>query len=112
MPDPVRPLLVRERAGRAEGHHQYEGPDPVSRKQDVLDDAQANGDQECAGPAGEPVEEVHDRVALARMHPVAGRQVDVDRLAMTAESGAGDVEPLCATRVTNVHRSFGGGKPR
>ena len=50
-PHAVRPLLVGERAGRAERHHEDRGPDLVQRDELVLDDAEPDG-RRGTRPAG------------------------------------------------------------
>src|SRR5262249_34370961 len=54
-PDAVRPLLVRERPGRAERHHEDERSNPARVDEDVLDDAETNRLQKRTGPSREPV---------------------------------------------------------
>src|SRR5262249_38640060 len=44
--DAVRPLLVGERPGRAERHHEDERANAVAVEEDVLDDAETDGLQE------------------------------------------------------------------
>ena len=112
LPDPVRPFLVGERAGRAERHHEDGGSRAVQRDELVLDDAHTDGLEERARPAGHTVQQVEDRVATRRVPGVAGREVDVDRLASSAECRARHVEARRgALDLTNA-ASRGGAKPR
>ena len=91
-PDPVRPLLVGERAGGAERHHEDDRPRAVQRHELVLDDAHPDGLQEGAGPPGLAVEEVEHRVATVRMRAYPGGRYDVDGLVTPAERRARDLE--------------------
>ena len=104
--DAVRPLLVGEAPGRAERHREDHRPHLVPCDQLVLDDARANGREKRAGPARHAVEQIEHGVAAVRMRAIAGRQVDVDRLATSSERGARDVEAFadapCASHTPDL----------
>src|SRR5437763_4236012 len=93
QPDTVRPLPVDERSGRAERHHQNQRTRAVQRRQLVIDDAEPDRHQESTRPTERAVQREKTRVALPRVRPVAGRQVDVDGLPTASERCARDLDP-------------------
>ena len=103
-PDAVGPFLVRERAGRAERHHQDERLRLVPRNQLVLDHAHAHGQQECERSPGDAVEEIEDGVTPVRMRAVAGWEVDVHALAAAPECRARHADLLHASALRHVRR--------
>jgi hypothetical protein len=104
QPDAVRPLLVSERARGAEGHDEDQRLRALLGGEDVVDDAGADGQQERRRAAGEPVQEVEDRVATGGVARVARRQVDDDLLAPAAERRARDRDLLGRTSGLDVGR--------
>ena len=99
--DPVCPLLVGERARRAERHDEDDRAHAVQGDELVLDDSHAYRRQESTRPPWEAVQEICDRVAAVRMRAIAGRQVDVDGLSAASDRGAHDVE--AASRAVHLH---------
>src|SRR5207248_693716 len=64
----------------------------------------AHGEQERERATGEAMQEIDDRVALARMPRVPRWEVDIDLLAATAERCAFDRDPLLEPSDLHVRR--------
>src|SRR5256886_3978491 len=100
---PVRPLLVGERAGRAERHHDDHRRDLLLREERVLDDADPDRTDEPVRVAREAVQQVEHRVALSAVC-VAGRQVDDNALAAPAHRAAHDADRLEGPELAHERR--------
>src|SRR5262249_7877085 len=92
----VRPFLVRERAGRAEGHHEDERLCLSLRDELVFDDAHADGEDESKRASGKAVQEVQHGIAPLWLPGVAGREVDLDAGAAPAERRVAPLDGVAA----------------